>query len=175
LSLPSPLCFTSGERIPLALSLSSPCNPVLIKLLAPTVNIQLIKRTTLWVKDSGGCPHEPYRSVREVLVNTAELRYIDDVGPSFSLLNYELKAGKCGGETSWKVQHKADVQYIIRATLRPPQMMAKHLPSFRCDHLIQLTTDHYGTLDTELLVMGGVPVPAVGLGSGHVIARSLSY
>lgn len=52
-------------------------------------------------------------------------------------------------------------QYFIRFIVRPPRD-TPHLPLFRHEELVQLTTDPYESLETELLT-GNLRAPALGL------------
>lgn len=56
-------------------------------------------------------------------------------------------------------------QYILRVHIFPPNHVANHLPSFRHEEPLRITTDFWGTLDRELASTGGTPTPALGLAS----------
>lgn len=52
-------------------------------------------------------------------------------------------------------------QHLIRVIVKPPQDV-RHLPVFRQDELVTLTTDSHDTLETEVLT-GNASEPALGL------------
>jgi hypothetical protein len=56
---------------------------------------------------------------------------------------------------------KQSTQYFIRITVRPPRD-TPHLPSFRHDEPIQLTSDPYEFMEAELLT-DMISEPALGL------------
>lgn len=53
-------------------------------------------------------------------------------------------------------------QHVIRLVIFPPEHV-KNFPAYRCEVPVTLTTDQYGTQQSELLAMSGVPFPALGL------------
>ncbi|KAF8078141.1 hypothetical protein FPV67DRAFT_1775426 [Lyophyllum atratum] len=161
LSIPSPQCFTSGELIPFTLSLIFPKEPVLASLLAPTAQIHLLKRLLVRVKGSEGLIQ------RDTCISTAELRTSKEFTEGVRMLRGFIQAGTGGEEASWQIEDVIEIQYVLRTILRPPDSLVDHIPSFRNEEVLQITTDYWGTLDRELSSVGGTPTPALGL------ARSL--
>ncbi|GJE86962.1 hypothetical protein PsYK624_030450 [Phanerochaete sordida] len=155
--LPLPRCYPSGEPIPIALKISSPASPALTKLYFPNIEVQLVRRRRLYVGT------QKQYSLRENVVGTA---VIDRTTcPSFGecCLIMRLEAGAMGKECSWSVENIVDVLYIIRFCVRPPKD-TPHLPLFRHEEVVQLTSDPYESLETEMLT-GNISAPAYGLTS----------
>ncbi|KAF8894413.1 hypothetical protein BD779DRAFT_1435077 [Infundibulicybe gibba] len=157
LSIPSPLCFTSGELIPFTLSLVFPNEPVLAKLLTRGTRIHLLKRVSLWRKGHTDPVHT------DELISSAQLRYQKEYMEGITLLRGVIQAGTEGRENSWKIDDVAEVQYILRVNVLPSRGLLSHIPSFRHDQPLQLTTDYWGSLERELSATGGMPTPALGL------------
>ncbi|KAF5386881.1 hypothetical protein D9615_001685 [Tricholomella constricta] len=156
LSLPSPQCFTSGELIPFTLSLVFPKDPVLASLLAPTTQIHLFKR--LIVRGKGG-----EEIVRDTCISSAELRTSKKLTEGVRVFRGFIQAGAAGGEASWQIDNIIAVKYVLRAILRPPVGLVDYIPSFRHEEVLQIMTDYWGTLGRELISVGGLPTPALGL------------
>ncbi|KAL0947343.1 hypothetical protein HGRIS_013461 [Hohenbuehelia grisea] len=165
-SLPEPQCFSSGEQIPFTLSLVFPENPVLAQLLARNIRIVLLKRTRLWRRTEK--KKEADIVVRDSTIASAQMRYINEYSEGVTLLRGTIRAGAEGRESSWCVEGVAETQYILRVILHPPNHVTGHLPSFRNDEVLQITTDSWGTLERELTATGGTPTPALGLASNLV-------
>jgi len=155
LFFPLPRIYTSGEMIPLAVGLTCSSSPALVKLYAPGVSIQLVKRRRIWF--SAG----QQISVRDTQLSTSTPSGLVDYNVGEAYLSYRLEAGGIGSEASLGVEGTIEVSYFIRVIVRPPQDVRK-LPVFRVDEPIQLTTDLYDTLETEVLT-GGASAPALGL------------
>ncbi|TFK42767.1 hypothetical protein BDQ12DRAFT_719611 [Crucibulum laeve] len=109
LSLPTPLCFSSGNSIPFTLSLVFPDDPVLAQLLARNMRIQLLKRILVWRK--GGS--EPVH--RDTLAASATLRYGREYKEGVNLLRGDMRAGDMGRESSWRIEDVAELQNHLAA------------------------------------------------------------
>ncbi|KAL4250431.1 hypothetical protein ABKN59_003339 [Abortiporus biennis] len=156
LLIPSPSCFTSGDCIPLSLSIMCPHAPAIPKLLTPNVGVFLVKKKKMWISQGREI------SVKEVLVSKATEFRMGDLREGTRYLTMEMQAGEPGYESSWMLDGSVGVEYAIRVIIRPP-CYAKHLPAFQHDEPVELTTDQFGSLERELLTMNGVPTPALGL------------
>ncbi|KAF4578585.1 hypothetical protein EYR36_000392 [Pleurotus pulmonarius] len=158
-SLPSPQCFSSGEPIPFTLSLVFPSDPFLASMYSKNIRIVLLKRVQLWRKGIT----EPI--IRDTTLASAHLRYYNEYSEGITLLRGSVRAGAEGKESSWCVKGIAETQYILRVMINPPTHLYGHLPSFKHDEKLQITTDSWGTLERELASTGGTPTPALGLAS----------
>ncbi|KAJ8456431.1 hypothetical protein ONZ45_g18723 [Pleurotus djamor] len=156
-SLPSPRCFASGEPIPFTLSFVFPDDPFLATVYTKNIRIILVKRVQLWRK---GVP-EPI--IRDTTLASAHLRFINEYSEGITLLRGSVRAGAEGKECSWCVKGVAETHYILRLMINAPSNLADHLPSFKYDVPLELTTDSWGTLERELTATGGTPTPALGL------------
>ncbi|KII88947.1 hypothetical protein PLICRDRAFT_53444 [Plicaturopsis crispa FD-325 SS-3] len=159
LSLPSPACFTSGDNIPLVISLVMKGDPSLAKLLAPKIRVTLVKRTRVW--RAGGVDILRVRNMPIASVDSWRVHESSD--ESVSRLQCELQAGSAGQENSWGIEGIVDTQYFIRVVLSPPCSVSGHVPSFRHEEPVKIMTDPWGHYERELLSTGGVPTPALGL------------
>ena len=54
----------------------------------------------------------------------------------------------------------------------PPPKHLKDFPLYRHEVPVTVTTDQYGTLQSELLALGGVPFPALSLNGAQRHLRS---
>jgi len=156
LSLPSPLSFTSGESIPFILSLVFPNAPVLVRLLAPHVRLGLFQRIrVLW----NGEP----TNLRNTKISTGEVQLICQPTEGVAMLSGVIPAGTAGREYSWRMDEVIEVQYIIRAMVRPPSIVSAYMPTCFHEEPIDINTDPWGTGERELAATGGLPAPALGL------------
>ncbi|OJT08684.1 hypothetical protein TRAPUB_410 [Trametes pubescens] len=156
LTMPTSKCFASGDTVPLSLKISCPRSPALAQLLSHNVHLYLIKRQKAWVSLGRQV------SIRELLLSRAEVYLVDDSQEGTAYLRMELQAGEAGRECSWRVEGTVAVEHVIRLVIFPPEHV-KNFPVYRCEVPVTLTTDQYGTQQSELLAMSGVPFPALGL------------
>ncbi|KII91132.1 hypothetical protein PLICRDRAFT_496148 [Plicaturopsis crispa FD-325 SS-3] len=168
LSLPSPACFTSGDPIPLLVSLVTQGDATLAGVLMPTLRVTLLKRTRVW------CPGE--RTVlrsRDVPIASVDTWTSQESADGcVSRIKCKLQAGCVGHESSWGVEGTIDIQYFIRVVLGPLGSVADNVPSFRHEEPVKITTDPFGLHERELLSTGGVPTPAIGLARCELRRRS---
>ncbi|OCH95576.1 hypothetical protein OBBRIDRAFT_720289 [Obba rivulosa] len=155
-ALPSPACFSSGDEIPVAFSIVCPHLPAFANLLVKNLSLCLVKRKKLYTDDGTRI------SVREQSISQADILLVGDSQEGFMRLKATLQAGASGKESSFKVDKMVAVEYFIRLVIHSPAK-GKNPPVLRHEESIQLTTDQYGTHSTELLMMGGIPTPAMGL------------
>ncbi|EKM55636.1 uncharacterized protein PHACADRAFT_121358 [Phanerochaete carnosa HHB-10118-sp] len=153
--LPLPRCYPSGEPIPMALKISCLSSPALTRLYFPNIEVQLVKRRKIYV----GLQRQ--YSLRENVLNTAVIDHKTCLEIGGCCVIMRLEAGAMGRECSWSVDGVIDIQYVIRISVRPPKG-TPHLPIFRHDEMVQLTTDPYESLETEMLT-GNISAPAFGL------------
>ncbi|GLB35143.1 hypothetical protein LshimejAT787_0207080 [Lyophyllum shimeji] len=139
LSLPSPPCFTSGELIPFTLSLVFPKDPVLASALVSKTQVHLLKRLIVRAKNGEELIQ------RDTFISSADLRTSKEFTEGVLLFRGTIQAGTAGGEASWQIEDIVQVQYVLRAFLRPPDGLVEHIASFRHEEIVQLTTD-YGVL-----------------------------
>ncbi|KAF9452844.1 hypothetical protein P691DRAFT_148967 [Macrolepiota fuliginosa MF-IS2] len=159
LSLPHPQCYASGQIIPFTLSLVFPDDPALGQLLTRSIRIQLLRRVSVWKRGSD-------LMQRDTLVSVATLRYGREYREGIIFLKGEVQAGDPGKEVSWALDGVAEVQYVLRVTLKPPTNLIGSIPCFKHEEVLKLTTDSWGILDRELSSTGGTPTPAIGLATG---------
>ncbi|KAF9001943.1 hypothetical protein BDQ17DRAFT_1426228 [Cyathus striatus] len=157
LSVPHPQTFSSGQMIPFTLSIVFPEQPAVAHLLTHNIRIQLLRRMVVWRKGVLDGVQ------RDVLVSTASLRQAREYNEGITMLRGEIQAGDAGRECSWGLKDYAEVKYLLRIALRPPNPLSGHIPSFRHEEVLEITTDEWGTLERELSSTGGTPTPAVGL------------
>lgn len=117
---------------------------------------------------------------REWAISNGKLRYQNEYNEGLTLLRGYIDAGEAGKESSWRLGDTAEVQvryacwrpcycpvfpsqYLLRVTVTPPKHIQGHIPDFKHEEIVDLTTDHWGALDRELNSTGGVPTPALGM------------
>ncbi|KAI0646901.1 hypothetical protein C8Q79DRAFT_593917 [Trametes meyenii] len=166
LTMPTSKCFASGDTIPLSLKIECPRSPALAKLLSYNAHLSLLKRQKAWVSLGRQV------SVREHLLSRADAYLADDSREGTAYLRLELQAGETGRECSWRVEGVVAVEHVIRLVIFPPEHV-KNFPAYRCEVPVTLTTDQYGTLQSELTAMSGVPFPALGLSDPSRHLRAL--
>ncbi|KAH9854074.1 hypothetical protein C2E23DRAFT_726968 [Lenzites betulinus] len=156
LTMPKSKCFTSGDTIPLAIKIECPGSPVLAQLLSSNAHVCLVKRQKAWVSMGEQV------SIREYQLSHAKVFLADETQEGTAYLRMELQAGEAGRECSWRIEGAVSVEHVIRLVISPPEHV-KEFPIYRREVPVRLTTDHYGSLQNELLAMNGVPFPALGL------------
>jgi len=136
LTLPSPKIYTSGDSVPLILTLSCSKLPSLPQLLVKTnsLDVHLVRRSRI-TSSSGG-------TLQEAVVSKAELQCADNSAEGVSRSHWVLRLGKSQRHISWKVDGSAEVKYFVRVVFKPPPCsMIKQLPAFQHDEVIKLTSD----------------------------------
>ncbi|EKM82854.1 hypothetical protein AGABI1DRAFT_68854 [Agaricus bisporus var. burnettii JB137-S8] len=156
LSLPYPLCFSSGQIIPFTMSLAFPDDPFLALALRGN-RIELFRRLNVWKKGSSEVLQ------RDDIVSSSALKFGREYSEGVWLLRGDIKAGDQGKEVSWILDGVAEVQYVLRVILRPSINLLGSVPCFKHEEVVKITTDSWGILDRELSSMGGTPTPAIGL------------
>ncbi|KAG6832719.1 hypothetical protein H0H92_012291 [Tricholoma furcatifolium] len=146
LSLPSPQCFTSGELIPFTLSLVFPKDPVLASLMVPAIH--LLRRVNLRGIGGGALVQ------RDTPLSSADFQTSKEFTEGVKLLRGDIRAGTAGGEASWQIEDIIQVQYVLRVVVRPPNGLRDHIPCFSHEEIVDLTTDHWGTLVREIASVG---------------------
>lgn len=155
------------------------------KLYTYDFEVQLVKKRKVYVGPKGQL------NLRENILGTAivDQRFCPNTNRTDCCIMLRLIAGAMGKESSWSVEGVIEVQvrfvlleianpaltihvqYYIRFLVRPPRD-TPHLPVFKHDELIQLTTDHYESYETELLT-GNLHAPAMGLATLRLSPSSL--
>ena len=90
--------------IPLTVTIVSPMNPALVKLLQSHIHIQLVKRTRAWLNNSR-------RALKsESLVGEGKLCRVDESRTGIAVCEFELRAERSAVQKSWAVEGVADQQ-----------------------------------------------------------------
>ncbi|KAF9058572.1 hypothetical protein BDP27DRAFT_1343326 [Rhodocollybia butyracea] len=97
-------------------------------------------------------------------LKTGRLETCSEYSEGVHLLWGSIDAGYLGQGCSWKVGHLAQLQYFFEIEIDAPAHMEDHLPSFKLQKVVELTTDCWETMNRELQSTGGLPAPALGLG-----------
>ncbi|KAL0059159.1 hypothetical protein AAF712_014131 [Marasmius tenuissimus] len=176
LTLPSSLSFTAGQTIPYLFSFVFPTHPHLstlysggcaevvvkkrLNLSHPRRRISLKGFTSRCTPD---CPEleRPYQL--EYGVACSHPKHHSEYEEGVAMLRGSVETGDAGSQCSWRLGAYASVEFVLRASIQPPERFADVLPSFEHEEILELSTDLWGTLQRELSSMGGVPTPAVGL------------
>jgi len=157
LSLPECVTVSSGSHIPLKLTIACPQSPALTELLRHNVEVKFMRRIRAWVKGSR------LVSNREIAVSDGILVETKTSQEGVAILRYDLMAGQSEREQSWSVEGAIEVAHFIRVSIRPDSSTSAFLPTYQYDERIQVSTDPWGTRDSELLQLGGTTAPALGL------------
>lgn len=106
LTLPSALSFAFEEPIPLRLSVVSPQAPAMTKLLIPSIRVQLVKRTRLWMKNG------KLGNANDYLIGNADKLNVNESHEGVASLVCELRslAGLSSRVASWSVADIAEQQ-----------------------------------------------------------------
>lgn len=160
LTLPSPKIYTSGDSIPLTLTLSCSKLPSLPQLLtkADSLSIHLVRRAK--VTTSSG------DTLQESVMSGAELKRTDNYAENVSRSYWVLHLGKSQRHVSWKVEGSAEVKYLVRVAFRPqPYSIIRQLPAFQHDEVIKLTSDPWldPVMAEELRHLPSLGLAPVGL------------
>ncbi|EJF65713.1 hypothetical protein BD309DRAFT_879131 [Dichomitus squalens] len=165
LTMAATKCFASGDTIAILLKIESPRSPALARLLSHNAHLSLVKRQKTWISLGAQI------SIREQCLSRADLYLADESQEGIAYLRLEVQAGESGRETSWRVKDAVAVEHAIRLIILPPEHL-KDFPVYRHEIPIMLTTDQYGTLQSESLILGGIPFPALGLNDVHRYLRA---
>ncbi|KAH9908251.1 uncharacterized protein BXZ73DRAFT_60000 [Epithele typhae] len=155
-TMPDSKCFASGEVISIALEIACPSAPALARLLSHNAHLTLVKRQKTWISLGAQI------SIREQVLSRADIYLADESQEGTAYLRLEVQAGEAARESTWKVHNVVAVEHILRLLILPPSHL-ENFPMFKYEVPLQITTDQYGTLQSEILAMGGVPFPALGL------------
>ncbi|KAF9792474.1 hypothetical protein BJ322DRAFT_1029441 [Thelephora terrestris] len=168
LTLPSPKIYTSGDSVPLILTLSCSKLPSLPQLLAKTdsLHIHLIRRAKIAAS--------PGDILQETIVSKAELERTDNSSEGVSSSYWVLQLGKNQRHISWRVAGSAEVKYIVRVVFKPlPCSIIKQLPAFQYDEVIKLTSDPWldPVIAEEFRQLPSLGLAPVGL-TAHQLTQS---
>jgi len=170
LTLPSPKIYTSGDSIPLVLTLVCSRLPSLPQLLAKSnsLDICLIRRSRI-TPTSG--------VTQEAIVSKAELQYTDNSTEGVSRSHWVLQLAKSQRHISWRVDGLVEVKYFVRVAFKPPPCsVIKQLPSFQHYEVIKLTSDPWldPVMTEELRHLPSLGLAPVGLTANGLLPSSLS-
>ncbi|KAI0721615.1 hypothetical protein C8T65DRAFT_630596 [Cerioporus squamosus] len=163
-TMPSTRCFASGETIPVSMKIHCPRSPALARMLSHNAHLSMVKRQKTWISLGAQI------SIRESLLSRADLYLADESQEGTAYLRLEVQAGEAGRECSWRIKDCVAVEHAIRLVILPPSHL-KDFPVFKHEVPVTLMTDQYGTLQSEMLALGGVPFPALGLNDVHRYLR----
>ncbi|KAF9036897.1 hypothetical protein BDZ89DRAFT_1157391 [Hymenopellis radicata] len=149
--------FASGELIPFTIKICS-AQPSLSHILCQSTCVTLLKRIT--VSPSSG------KACQTAVTNLSTGSFTTQEAKDGSyVLSGNVRAGKAGKEASWSIPDTVSAEYILRVSVVVPKNLAGHIPNFRHEKVVKLTSDPCGTIERELRATGGVPTPALGLQS----------
>jgi hypothetical protein len=149
-----------------------PDSPALAKLMVSNMQVKLLKRSSFASKTGRDA------CIEDEEVALAELREVPQSSEGVSIFRGKVRAGEAGREYSWGIKSIAEVQvcphaheyprgnkvyltqYIFSALLRPPDGIVEHLPIFKHEEVIEVTTDRFESLERDRLRR---PMPALGL------------
>ncbi|KAJ4477444.1 hypothetical protein J3R30DRAFT_219612 [Lentinula aciculospora] len=101
--------------------------------------------------------------VRRWKLTSGHLETRSEYSEGVYLLRGWISAGELGRGCSWKVGQIAQLQYFLEVEIASPAAMEDHIPAFRLEKEIEITTDCWEMMNRELQSMGGIPTPALGL------------
>jgi len=96
-------------------------------------------------------------------LTTGHLQTQSEYAEGVYLFRGWISAGELGRGCSWQVGQVARLQYFLEIEIDTPASMEEHLPTFRLEKEVEITTDCWETMNSELQSTGGVPTPALGL------------
>ncbi|KAF8919626.1 hypothetical protein CPB85DRAFT_1248949 [Mucidula mucida] len=149
--------FASGELIPFTIKMCSG-QPSLSHILCQGTRVTLLKRITIFPSSGKAC---------QTAVTNLTTGYFttQEAKDGSYVLTGNVTAGKAGKEASWSIPDTVGTEYILRVSVDAPKHLAGHIPNFRHEKVVKLTSDPCGTIERELSATGGVPTPALGLQS----------
>ncbi|TFK81690.1 hypothetical protein K466DRAFT_591078 [Polyporus arcularius HHB13444] len=164
-TMPSGRCYASGEMIPVSMRIHCPRSPALARMLSHNAHLSIVKRQKTWISLGAQI------SIRESLLSRADVYLADESQEGTAYLRLEVQAGEAGRECSWRIKDCVAVEHVIRLVVLPPSHL-RDFPVFKHEVPVTLTTDQYGSLQSEMLALGGVPFPALGLNDVHRYLRA---
>ncbi|KAI0038644.1 hypothetical protein FA95DRAFT_1529052 [Auriscalpium vulgare] len=168
LFIPAHTTFSSGSTIPLKMTFTCAQSPASAKLLTPSTEVRLLKRTLARVQGVSGTG--VVNGGRELIVATGVLIEADNSQEGVSVAYFDLQAGETGKEQSWRINGELEVAYFIRVSIRSSGGTTNYLPTFSHDELVQISTEPWGTRDREEL-QGGASAPAIGMNNPRIELR----
>ncbi|KAI0306758.1 hypothetical protein B0F90DRAFT_1808376 [Multifurca ochricompacta] len=138
LCFPSGVTYSSGDLIPLKVTVQSSEAPALVELLMQGVEAQLVKQTIAWAKGGqvlGG---------REIVVCKGNLIKTDTPQEGFAVSYFGLALGEPGKEQSWRVADMVEMIYLIRVTIRCPEGAGNFVPTYKHVSRIGLASEPWG-------------------------------
>lgn len=108
-------------------------------------------------------------------LTTGHLETLSEYSEGVYLLRGWIPAGFLGRGCSWRIGQLARLQYFLKIDIDSPEFMEEHLPAFRLEKEVEITTDCWEAMNRELQSTGGVPTPALGLAQSLLDKEFDSY
>ncbi|KAI0060879.1 hypothetical protein BV25DRAFT_1827440 [Artomyces pyxidatus] len=157
LILPATPIHPSGALLPVTLTFTCPAAPALVRLLAQSASIALVKRTIAHTKEGA------LVAGRETPLAKGTPTGEDSAREGVARAHYALALGAPGKEQSWRVHDALEVAYFVRVTLRTGGSATNYVPSYSHDECVYVATEPGGTREREELQLGGTSAPAIGM------------
>jgi len=160
--------YSSGDSVPLRLTIHSRDAPALAILLIQGVEVRLVRRMIVWTK--GG----PVVGGREVTISKGSLTETDTAQEGLAIAYFELTLGEEGKEQSWGVTNLLEMTYLIRVSIRCPEGAINFVPTYEHASHVQVASERWGTRQRGLLEFNAVSSPAIGMASARLEQKPVS-
>ncbi|KAF8275227.1 hypothetical protein EI94DRAFT_1560422 [Lactarius quietus] len=168
LCFPSGVTYSSGDSIPLRLTVQSRDAPALARLLIQGVDVHFVRRLIAWTK--GGSAIRG----RETAISKGSLTETDTSQEGFAVAYFELTLGEAGKQQSWGVTDLLEMVYLIRVSIRCPDGAFNFVPTYEHASRVPVASESWGTRERELLEFGAVSSPAIGMADVRLDQRPVS-
>ncbi|KAH9060059.1 hypothetical protein EDB87DRAFT_1618339 [Lactarius vividus] len=168
LCFPSGVTYSSGNSVPLRLTLHSRDAPALARLLIQGVEVQLVRRMIAWTK--GG----PVVGGRDATISKGSLTEADTSQEGLAVAHFDLTLGEAGKEQSWSVTDILEMVYLIRVSIRCPEGAVNFVPTYEHTSRVQVASEAWGTRERELHELGNISSPAIGMANARLEQRPVS-
>jgi len=167
LCFPSCVTYSSGDSIPLRLTVQSRDAPALTRLLIQGVDVQFVRRLIAWTK-GGTAIRGP-----DVAISKGTLTETDTSQEGFAIAYFELTLGEAGKQQSWGVADLVEM-YLIRVSIRCPKGALNFVPTYEHVSRVLVASEPWATRERELLEFGVVSSPAIGMANARLEQRPVS-
>ncbi|KAI0316786.1 hypothetical protein OF83DRAFT_1059772 [Amylostereum chailletii] len=157
-SFPAANHVSSGHHVSFKITVRSPSSPALAHLYAQGVDVTLFKQMRVYVDNGrrviGG---------RKVTLGQGLVVETDVSHEGYATLRCDVTVGEPGAEQSWGVDGLMEIAHYIHVSVRIPEGTGIVAPSYLHDERVFIATEPWGTRERELLQLGGMSAPALGM------------
>jgi len=165
LCFPSGVTYSSGDSIPLRVTVQSRDAPALARLLIKGVDVHFVRRLIVWT--NGGIAIRG----REAVITKGSLTETDTSQEGFAVAYFELTLGEAGKQESWGITDLLELVYLIRVSMRCPEGAFNFVPTYEHASRVSVASEPWGTQHIEFRT---VSYPAMGMADARLDQKPAS-